>query len=158
MDWYREDPHQKESINFLDYCGKSLEAIDLSGSSISYIGLKNFANLEGVKHLDLSRCPLVDNWCLSLLHPFGDSLQTLSLAGCPLVTEKGLPCLHHFENLERLDVSNLPSVSHPLLIRILLEEMLPQCYIVGMDDQEYTGSPTERENEGILPMPSKIST
>uniref|UniRef100_A0A8C5WNF0 Distal membrane-arm assembly complex protein 2 n=1 Tax=Laticauda laticaudata TaxID=8630 RepID=A0A8C5WNF0_LATLA len=157
MDWYR-DPNPEENIDVLDYCGKSLEAIDLSGSFISYIGLKNFANLKDLKHLDLSRCPLIDNWCLNLLHPFGDSLQTLSLAGCSQITEKGLPCLHHFKNLERLDVSNLPSVSHPLLIRILLEEMLPQCYIVGMDDQENTDSPTKRGNEGIFPTPSKIST
>ncbi|XP_058052346.1 distal membrane-arm assembly complex protein 2 [Ahaetulla prasina] len=159
MDWYRvKNPRKEESINFLDYSGKPLEAIDLSGSFLSYVGLENFVNLKGLKHLDLSRCPLVDDWCLNRLHPFGDTLQTLSLAGCPQITEGGLPCLHHFENLERLDVSNLPSVSHPLLIRILLEEMLPQCYIVGMDGQEDADSPTEREKERIFPTPSQIST
>ncbi|XP_013928227.1 PREDICTED: ATP synthase subunit s-like protein [Thamnophis sirtalis] len=158
MDWYRQDPKGEENMDFTDYCGKSLEGINLSSSFISYIGLKNFANLKGLKHLDLSRCPLIDDWCLNLLHPFGSTLQTLSLAGCPRITEKGLPCLHHFENLERLDVSSLPSVSHPLLIRILLEEMLPRCYIVGMDDQDDTDSPTEPEKERISPTLSGVST
>ncbi|XP_039225069.1 distal membrane-arm assembly complex protein 2 isoform X3 [Crotalus tigris] len=147
MDWYRVDSKEEEGINFLEYCGKSLEAIDLSGSVINYIGLKNFGNLTGLKHLDLSRCSFIDDWCLSQLHPFAESLQTLSLAGCSRITEKGLTCLHHFQNLERLDVSSLPSVPHPLLIRILLEEMLPQCYIVGMDNHENMDFPTQREKE-----------
>ncbi|XP_015680065.1 distal membrane-arm assembly complex protein 2 [Protobothrops mucrosquamatus] len=147
MDWYREDLKEEGSVDFLEYIGKSLEAIDLSGSVINYIGLKNFGSLTGLKHLDLSRCSSIDDWCLSQLHPFAESLQTLSLAGCSRITEKGLTCLHHFQNLERLDVSSLPSVPHPLLIRILLEEMLPQCYIVGMDNHENTDFPTQREKD-----------
>ncbi|XP_034293967.1 distal membrane-arm assembly complex protein 2 [Pantherophis guttatus] len=158
MDWLRTNPKEEESRDFQEYCGKSLEAIDLSGSFVSYIGLKNLTNLRGLKHLDLSRCPLIDDWCLTQLHPFAGTLQTLSLAGCPRITEKGLPCLHHFESLKSLDVTNLPSVSHPLLIRILLEEMLPRCYILAMDDQENADSPTEREKEWIFPTPSKLST
>ncbi|KAL7980794.1 hypothetical protein Chor_001948 [Crotalus horridus] len=108
---------------------------------------QHLCNLTGLKHLDLSRCSFIDDWCLSQLHPFAESLQTLSLAGCSRITEKGLTCLHHFQNLERLDVSSLPSVPHPLLIRILLEEMLPQCYIVGMDNHENMDFPTQREKE-----------
>ncbi|XP_025032007.1 distal membrane-arm assembly complex protein 2 isoform X1 [Python bivittatus] len=158
MDWYGENPKEKESIDLLDYHGKSLEAIDLSGSVISYLGLKNLVNLKALKHLNLTRCPFIDDWCLGLLHPFAGTLQSLSLAGCSRVTEKGLACLHHLENLQRLDVSNLPSVPHRLLIRILLEEMLPRCYIVGMDDSENTDFPTEQEKQRISWTPSKIST
>ncbi|XP_070619765.1 distal membrane-arm assembly complex protein 2 isoform X2 [Erythrolamprus reginae] len=156
-DWYRADPKEEETFDYVSYCGKSLEAIDLSDTFISYIGMKNFANLKGLKHLDLSRCRFIDDWCLEQLHPFGPTLETLSLAGCSLVSEKGLRCLHHLENLQRLDVSNLPSVSHPLLIRILLEEMLPQCYLVGMDGQENADSPTEGEKERIFPTPREIA-
>ncbi|XP_063168224.1 distal membrane-arm assembly complex protein 2 [Candoia aspera] len=158
MDWYCENPEEEETMDLLNYAGKSLEAVDLSGSVINYIGLKNLVNLKALKHLNLSRCPFIDNWCLSQLHPFAGTLQSLSLAGCSRITEKGLACLHHLENLERLDVSNLPSVPHQLLIRILLEEMLPQCYIVGMDDSEHTDFPTEQEKQRISQTPSKIST
>ncbi|XP_053123073.1 distal membrane-arm assembly complex protein 2 isoform X2 [Hemicordylus capensis] len=132
-EWYCETKGWKQEHPILEYQDTPLEAVDLSGSIISYEGLENLANLKALKHLDLSRCPSIDDWSLSRLHTFGDTLQELSLAGCPQVTEKGLACLHHLGNLKRLDVSDLPSVDNKGLIRILLEEMLPQCTIVGMN-------------------------
>ncbi|XP_062995797.1 distal membrane-arm assembly complex protein 2 isoform X2 [Elgaria multicarinata webbii] len=110
-----------------------VEEIDLSGSVISYDGLDNLVRLEALQHLDLSRCPNIDDWSLNRLHVFADTLQELSLAGCPQITEKGLACLHQLQNLKRLDLSDLPAVPNKGLIRILLEEMLPECEIVGMD-------------------------
>lgn len=52
-------------------------------------------NLKALKYLDLSRCANIDDWSLSRLHAFGDTLQELSLAGCPQITERGLGTLHH---------------------------------------------------------------
>lgn len=51
--------------------------------------------LKELQSLWLQRCPHVDDWCLSRLHPLASSLQELSLAGCPRVSERGLACLHH---------------------------------------------------------------
>ena len=51
--------------------------------------------LKELRSLWLQRCPHVDDWCLSRLHPLASSLQELSLAGCPRVSERGLACLHH---------------------------------------------------------------
>nr|XP_020666551.1 ATP synthase subunit s-like protein isoform X1 [Pogona vitticeps] len=114
----------------LDIC---LEGIDVSGSIINFDGLENLASLKFLRYLDLSRCPSIDDWCLSRLGTLAGSLEELSLAGCHQVTEKGLACLCHLQNLKRLDVSDLPRVPYKGLVCILLEEMLPQCEIVGMD-------------------------
>ncbi|XP_066494688.1 distal membrane-arm assembly complex protein 2 [Tiliqua scincoides] len=141
-EWYRETKRWKQIHNLLQCQELPVEAIDVSGLVISYEGLDNLVNLKALKYLDLSRCASIDDWSLSRLYAFGDTLQELSLAGCPQVTERGLATLHHLVNLQRLDVSNLPSVSYKGLVRILLEEMLPQCDIVGMDYEE-----------GLLPCP-----
>uniref|UniRef100_A0A8D2Q4F2 Distal membrane-arm assembly complex protein 2 n=1 Tax=Varanus komodoensis TaxID=61221 RepID=A0A8D2Q4F2_VARKO len=113
-----------------------VEAIDLSGTLISYEGLDNLVNLKALKQLDLSRCPNIDDWSLGRFHSFADVLEELSLAGCPQISERGLACLHHLRNLKRLNVSNLPSIPNKPFIRILLEEMLPHCEIIGMESDE----------------------
>ncbi|XP_051845213.1 distal membrane-arm assembly complex protein 2 isoform X2 [Antechinus flavipes] len=110
-----------------------LEEVDASGCIINYYGLKNLVRLSGLRSLRLCGCPHVDDWCLSCLHPLGSCLQELSLAGCPRVTERGLACLHHLRSLRRLDISNLPAVSNKGLTQILVEEMLPDCEVVGAD-------------------------
>lgn len=40
-------------------------------------------------------------------------------------------CVLCHRRLRRLDVSSLPGVSNPGLVIILLEEMLPECYITA---------------------------
>uniref|UniRef100_A0A8B9MUA2 Distal membrane arm assembly complex 2-like protein n=1 Tax=Accipiter nisus TaxID=211598 RepID=A0A8B9MUA2_9AVES len=107
-------------------------ALDLSGSPLTYDGLDNLVPLTRLQHLDLSGCPHLDDWALGRLHVFGNSLRELSVARCPHVTERGLATLHHLQELQRLDVAGV-RVPSPGLVRILLEEMLPGCQILGMD-------------------------
>lgn len=137
--------HQGGSVKFqghdwLDLKGRSdirkfqdvqVEAVDASGCDINYQGLDNLVTLRALQSLWLQRCPHIDDWCLSRLYQLADSLQELSLAGCPRVSERGLACLHHLQNLRWLDISDLPAVSNPGLTHILVEEMLPNCKVVG---------------------------
>uniref|UniRef100_A0A8B9MXJ7 Distal membrane arm assembly complex 2-like protein n=1 Tax=Accipiter nisus TaxID=211598 RepID=A0A8B9MXJ7_9AVES len=118
-------------------------ALDLSGSPLTYDGLDNLVPLTRLQHLDLSGCPHLDDWALGRLHVFGNSLRELSVARCPHVTERGLATLHHLQELQRLDVAGV-RVPSPGLVRILLEEMLPGCQILGMDlgDSTRMGTPT----------------
>lgn len=110
-----------------------VEAVDASGCAINYQGLSNLLPLKELRSLSLQRCPNLDDWCLSRLYLLAGSLQELSLAGCPRISERGLACLHHLQNLRRLDISDLPAVSHPGLTQILVEEMLPHCEVLGVD-------------------------
>ncbi|XP_065507852.1 distal membrane-arm assembly complex protein 2 [Caloenas nicobarica] len=116
-------------------------ALDLSGSPITYDGLDNLVPLTRLQHLDLSGCPHLDDWALGRLHVFGDTLQELSVAWCPGVTERGLATLHHLRALQRLDVTGL-CVPCPGLVRILLEEALPGCQVLGLDVGDSTEGDT----------------
>uniref|UniRef100_UPI00398E3A9F distal membrane-arm assembly complex protein 2 n=1 Tax=Pristiophorus japonicus TaxID=55135 RepID=UPI00398E3A9F len=135
-EWFRANKRGKFSWDFLHLPEVPLEAVDASGSSITYDGMENLVCLKELKYLNLRSCPHVDDWCLSRLQVFGDSLEELGLAGCPRVTERGLASLHHLKNLKRLDLSDLPGVDSPGLVRILLEESLPQCEIVGIEYED----------------------
>ncbi|XP_051063476.1 distal membrane-arm assembly complex protein 2-like [Phodopus roborovskii] len=124
-EWIRPNERGNFPTEFLKLQAVPVEAVDASGCAINYQGMNNL--------LSLQHCPNVDDWCLSRLYLLADSLQELSLAGCPQVSEQGLACLHHLQNLRRLDISDLPAVSHPALTQILVEEMLPHCEVLGTD-------------------------
>ncbi|XP_064896781.1 distal membrane-arm assembly complex protein 2 isoform X1 [Columba livia] len=91
--WIRGRP--REHPELLSFHEVPVVALDLSGSPITYDGLDNLVPLTRLQHLDLSRCPHLDDWALGRLHVFRDTLQELSVAWCPGVTERGLATLHH---------------------------------------------------------------
>ncbi|XP_056393782.1 distal membrane-arm assembly complex protein 2-like isoform X5 [Hyla sarda] len=134
-EWFRPNHKGRYFWDFLQYKNVPIECVDLSGSMATYMGLSNLEGLQELRELNLSRCHYIDDWALSRLHVFKDSLEVLSLAGCRQVTERGLATLHHLQNLKRLDLSDLPAVNNKGLVLILLEEVLPHCEIVGI---EYT--------------------
>ncbi|XP_051632246.1 distal membrane-arm assembly complex protein 2 [Manacus candei] len=129
--WIRpESPWKEELLRLRDL---PVVGLDLSGTPLTYEGLDNLVSLSQLSHLELSGCPHVCDWTLGRLHVFGATLRHLGLARCPQVTERGLATLHHLRSLRSLDVSGL-GVPSAGLVRILLEEMLPGCRIVGMEE------------------------
>lgn len=50
--------------------------------------------------------------------------------------------------LRRLDISSLPGISHPGMVIILLEEMLPQCEITA-NGYDLSLRQEEREGENV---------
>ncbi|XP_077888135.1 distal membrane-arm assembly complex protein 2 isoform X3 [Ictidomys tridecemlineatus] len=135
-EWIKSDKRGHFFLEFLKLQTVPVQAVDASGCAINYDGLDNLLPLKELQSLSLQRCPNVDDWCLSRLYLLAGSLQELSLSGCPHISERGLACLHHLQNLRRLDISNLPAVSYPGLTRILVEEMLPNCEVLGMDEDQ----------------------
>ncbi|XP_060222424.1 distal membrane-arm assembly complex protein 2 isoform X1 [Meriones unguiculatus] len=132
-EWILQHERSRFLAEFQKFQNIPVEAVDASGCAINYQGMSNLLPLKELRSLSLQRCPNVDDWCLGRLHVLAASLQELSLAGCPRVSERGLACLHHLQNLRRLDISGLPAVSHPGLTQILVEEMLPHCEVLGVD-------------------------
>nr|AAH24867.1 Atp5sl protein [Mus musculus]BAB22048.1 unnamed protein product [Mus musculus] len=132
-EWIRPNNRSHFLAEIQKFQNVPVEAVDASGCAINYQGLSNLLPLKELRSLSLQRCPNLDDWCLSRLYLLAGSLQELSLAGCPRISERGLACLHHLQNLRRLDISDLPAVSHPGLTQILVEEMLPHCEVLGAD-------------------------
>lgn len=58
-------------------------------------------------------------------------------------------------NLRRLDISDLPAVSNPGLTQILVEEMLPNCEVLGADWTQGLGlGPEEQSQDAASPIPA----
>ncbi|XP_030877453.1 distal membrane-arm assembly complex protein 2 isoform X2 [Leptonychotes weddellii] len=154
-EWIRSDAHGHFSLDFLKFQAVPVEAVNASGCAINYQGLDSLLALKELRSLWLQRCPHVDDWCLGRLHPLANSLQELSLAGCPRISERGLASLHHLQNLRRLDISDLHAVSNPGLTRILVEEMLPSCQVLGADwAQGLPSGPDEQSQDKASPIPA----
>ncbi|XP_023667989.2 distal membrane-arm assembly complex protein 2 [Paramormyrops kingsleyae] len=135
-DWVRPNAKGKFSLDFINFSDLSIEEVDASGTVINYMGLNNLVSQQKLRCLSLRGCPEVDDWFLSRLHIFKDSLEELDLSGCSRVSVGGLSALHHLRKLRKLDLSSLPRVQNPGLVRILLEEVLPHCHIMGVEYQE----------------------
>ncbi|XP_037013531.2 distal membrane-arm assembly complex protein 2 isoform X4 [Artibeus jamaicensis] len=154
-EWIRSSGRRPSSLELLNFQAVPVESVDASDCAINYEGLDNVLVLKELRSLSLQRCPHVDDWCLSRLYQLADSLQELSLAGCPRVSERGLACLHHLQNLRRLDISDLPAVSNPGLTQILVEEMLPNCEVLGTDwAQDLKSRPEEQSQDTASPTPA----
>ncbi|KAL7399801.1 hypothetical protein ABVT39_001942 [Epinephelus coioides] len=130
-EWFRADKRGKFSWAFLDHKNIPLEEVDMNYTVINYTGLGNLEGQNCLRTLSLRGCPEVDDWFLDRLHMFQDSLEELDISHCPRITTGGLAALRNLKGLRRLDVSSLPGISHPGLVIILLEEMLPQCQITA---------------------------
>ncbi|XP_029302494.1 distal membrane-arm assembly complex protein 2 [Cottoperca gobio] len=130
-EWFSADKRGTFNWGFLDHRETPLEEVNMSYTVINYRGLENLVDQKSLRSLSLRGCPQVDDWFLSRLHLFQDSLQELDISHCPHITIGGLAALSNLRGLRRLDVSSLPGISSPGLVIILLEEMLPQCKITA---------------------------
>ncbi|KAF7692714.1 distal membrane-arm assembly complex protein 2 [Silurus meridionalis] len=131
--WFRSDTKGKFSFDFVNTPDCTIEEIDLSSTLINHDGLHNLTSQHNLRSLHLQGCPEVDDWFLSRLHVFGESLQELNLSHCPRITVGGLAALQHLRKLQKLDISSLPRLQNPGLVHILVEEMLPHCTVTGAE-------------------------
>ncbi|XP_035240060.1 distal membrane-arm assembly complex protein 2 isoform X2 [Anguilla anguilla] len=149
-DWFQANYRGKFSWDFMNFRDVPIEEVDMSGTLINYSGLDNLESQQGLRSLSLRGCPEVDDWFLSHLHIFQDSLEELDLSHCSQITVGGLASLHHLRKLRRLGLSSLPRLQSPGLVRILLEEVLPHCHISGVEYSQgldETGTDTGLQTE-----------
>jgi len=122
------------------------EAIDLSGTPLFYEGMAFLMRLSNLRSLNLANCTALDEWAISRLHPLSHSLIHLDLSGCHRVADRGIMTLWRMKNLRRLVLSGLEdSVKNLPLIVMELEELLPNCYIHGVDIER----PPNPQNSGV---------
>uniref|UniRef100_A0A674CRX5 Distal membrane-arm assembly complex protein 2 n=1 Tax=Salmo trutta TaxID=8032 RepID=A0A674CRX5_SALTR len=131
-EWFRSDRRGKFNWDFMNHRDTSIEEVDVSNTLINYTGLENLVKQRGLRTLSVSGCAEVDDWFLSRLHIFQDTLEELDISNCPRISVGGLAALQKLRGLRRLDVSSLPRLQNPGLIAILLEEMLPHCHVTAV--------------------------
>ncbi|KAI8484749.1 mitochondrial respiratory chain complex I assembly [Branchiostoma belcheri] len=112
---------------------ETVEAVDLSGTDISYNGLSNLELLGDMRELRLADCPHVDDFCLSKLHEFSGRLVYLDISRCPRVTERGISALHNVRSLHVVKMEEMPNVKYKELIVLMMEEAMPWCKFEGVD-------------------------
>ncbi|XP_041919465.1 distal membrane-arm assembly complex protein 2 isoform X1 [Alosa sapidissima] len=132
-EWFRPNARGRFSYEFMTFPDSMIEDVDLSGTPINCDGLDNIVSQLQLRRLTLRSCPEVDGWFLTRLHIFSDTLEELDISHCPRVTVGALCALQHLRKLRHLDISGLPSVHNPGLLRILVEEMLPHCLVAGAE-------------------------
>ncbi|KPP65573.1 hypothetical protein Z043_115998, partial [Scleropages formosus] len=149
-EWFRPNEKGKFSWDFVNFQEHPIEEVDVSGTVINCTGLDNLVSQKNLRTLSLRGCREVDDWFLSRLHIFQESLEELNLSGCPRISVGGLCALHHLRKLRKLDLSSLPRVQNPGLVRILLEEVLPHCHITGVEyDEGLQAFQEEKDSEAL---------
>ncbi|XP_016108388.1 ATP synthase subunit s-like protein [Sinocyclocheilus grahami] len=144
-EWFRPDSRGRFSYDFMNTPDAQIEEVDLSATLINHNGLENLVKQNKLQTLSLRGCPEVDDWLLARLHVFGESLVELDLSHCSRITVGGLAALQNLRKLERLDISGLPRLQNPGLVRILLEEMLPHCQVSGAEYEQGLIQPDSQE-------------
>ncbi|XP_074662217.1 distal membrane arm assembly component 2-like [Tubulanus polymorphus] len=137
--WYFQQTNDESFLPTHKVDSMKLEAIDASRTVLMNIGIDNLSNLNHLKYLNISECWHIDDWCIDKITAMcKDTLVSLDLSGCPHITDRGLSCLHRLRHLRQLNVANLPGVQNKAMICLLLEELLPNCYITGVDYNDQT--------------------
>lgn len=151
--WFRLgqfSPVGLDTIN-KDTC---IEEVDLSYTLINLDSLRNFREQTSLRGLYFKGCPGVNDWFLTRLHIFEDTLETLDISHCPNITTGGLAALRNLKGLRRLDISSMPGITNPGLVVILLEEMLPNC-LVTATGYDFSFPAKEEEKQLLLEEGSK---
>jgi len=112
--------------------GYYVEEIDASEMDILFEGFDNMCSLVKLKKLHLRNCKYIDDWCLSRTHLFSNTLEYLDISGCHSVTERGICTLHPLRNLKTLVINDNPNIQNKELVSLLLQEIIPQCEVVGV--------------------------
>nr|XP_046170889.1 distal membrane-arm assembly complex protein 2-like isoform X3 [Oncorhynchus gorbuscha] len=145
-EWFRSDRRGKFSWDFMNHRDTSIEEVDVGNTLINYTGLENLVKQRGLRTLSVSGCAEVDDWFLSRLYIFQDTLEELDISNCPRISVGGLAALQKLRGLRRLNVSSLPRLQNPGLVAILLEEMLPHCHVTAVGyDHSLIYSPTQTD-------------
>uniref|UniRef100_A0A8C7HK33 Distal membrane arm assembly component 2 n=1 Tax=Oncorhynchus kisutch TaxID=8019 RepID=A0A8C7HK33_ONCKI len=92
-EWFRSDRRGKFSWDFMNHRDTSIEEVDVGNTLINYTGLENLVKQRGLRTLSVSGCAEVDDWFLSRLYIFQDTLEELDISNCPRISVGGLAAL-----------------------------------------------------------------
>jgi len=109
-----------------------IEAVDMRFSLINYEGLDKFNGLKELRYLNLQGCRFIDDWAMTRLHPFSDTLEYLDLSETR-ITLRGFNYIHLMKSLKYLNLSNMVDITDEEMLEIIpmLRAVLPpDCSLV----------------------------
>lgn len=121
-----------------------VECIDASGTQLRYEGLECMGNLEYLKWLNLANGTFIDDWCVDrVCGQFANSLEYLNLSNCTRISERGFAALARLKKLKTLDATGLHNISNVQLLCLLIEDVIPDINIIGINYMELPSSAGE---------------
>lgn len=112
-----------------------LEAIKCDNMKLYYEGLENLRRLKCLKFLSFQNVSTFDDWCLDRVSGSGFSaLEVLDLSGTN-ITDKGLGALYRIQTLKLLMLDDPKKDKNIELTCLLLEEIIPNLKIVGVNPE-----------------------
>ncbi|KRZ16986.1 Protein disulfide-isomerase [Trichinella pseudospiralis] len=112
------------------------EGIDASNMALMFEGLSNLVNLEKIRFLSLKNCEYVNDWCMSQMKQFENTLEFLDLSYCSKLTADGLSALSCLKKLKYLRLEGLDQVKNIGVVAVRLEDTIPQLQVVGLDYEQ----------------------
>ncbi|KRY77426.1 Protein disulfide-isomerase [Trichinella pseudospiralis] len=113
-----------------------IEGIDASNMALMFEGLSNLVNLEKIRFLSLKNCEYVNDWCMSQMKQFENTLEFLDLSYCSKLTADGLSALSCLKKLKYLRLEGLDQVKNIGVVAVRLEDTIPQLQVVGLDYEQ----------------------
>ncbi|XP_067009404.2 distal membrane-arm assembly complex protein 2 [Anabrus simplex] len=133
-DWVKQNEEEEYDLPEKYVPDLYVEAIDASNMPIYYEGLRNLYGLKHLKWLSFNSCPYFDDWCMDRISgEYMETLEYLDISNCRNVTERGLCALYRFQKLQTLKVHNLANSKTFQLVCLLLEDIMPNLKIDGVE-------------------------
>ncbi|KRY00183.1 Protein disulfide-isomerase [Trichinella pseudospiralis] len=96
----------------------------------------NDSRWHRIRFLSLKNCEYVNDWCMSQMKQFENTLEFLDLSYCSKLTADGLSALSCLKKLKYLRLEGLDQVKNIGVVAVRLEDTIPQLQVVGLDYEQ----------------------
>uniref|UniRef100_A0A5S6QI88 Uncharacterized protein n=1 Tax=Trichuris muris TaxID=70415 RepID=A0A5S6QI88_TRIMR len=103
-----------------------VEGIDASNTALMFEGLGNLVDLGKLRFLSLRGCKFINDFCMSRMSQFENSLEFLDLSDCKKISAEALGSLSCLKKLKFLRLEGMGHVKNIALAALRLEDSIPQ--------------------------------
>lgn len=151
QEWTQQDEDEEYDLPGHYNENFAVEAIDASETNILYEGFECISNLKQLTWLSVANCPHIDDWCIDrICGQYASTLKHLDISNCTKITHRGIAALARLGELRSLHINGLENIRDIQLLCLLLEDILPEIKIVGIDYMDTSSLQKSTVNEDQL--------
>lgn len=151
QEWTQQDEDEEYDLPGHYNENYAVEAIDASETNILYEGFECISNLKQLTWLSVANCPHIDDWCIDrICGQYASTLKHLDISNCTKITHRGIAALARLGELRSLHINGLENIRDIQLLCLLLEDILPEIKIVGIDYMDTSSLQKSTLNEDRL--------